>query len=382
MRDGKLGRTPKDIDIVTNASPDQVESLFAKTIAIGKQFGIIVVVIENKKFDVASFRSDGAYVDGRHPTSVHYSTPQEDAQRRDFTINAMFYDPLSKEIFDFVGGEQDLEKKVLRTVGIASDRFAEDKLRILRAIRFVSELGFQLEADTYEAISKLANRISQVSVERQWVELKKLLVGQYRSQSWRFLEETGLFRVLMPELLTTTDQSEARCRYVEKLSPKIGVTGFLAGLFFVNDRSAFVKTGEAGARIQKLEFCMRRFKASGEELEITKQILVGLEMISAHQREAYLKKLSAKPFAHQMIELAQSLMMLGYVFPGLRTMVQNVDIELAKPLIDASSLMTRGFKPGPRMGRVLEECYNLQLENPKLNTEELIQKASKSTDNQ
>lgn len=382
VRDDLLGRVPKDIDIVTSATPDQVQDLFPKTIAVGKEFGIIVVVLAEKRFDVATFRSDGAYVDGRRPTSVEFATPQQDAERRDFTINAMFLDPVSGALYDYQEGQQDLKKKIIRTVGDPVARFTEDKLRILRAIRFASELGFSIEPATYQAVQALANRIGQVSVERQWVELKKLIGGIHRGKAWLLLEDSGVFDQLFPELKSPQEVATERIRFAGKSDPGVKGWAFLASLFFLNERSAKILPGAADQRIQRLQECLRRFKASSEELEITRQILVGLEMISVPQRAAYLVKLSAKPFAEQLVAAARDLLGMGFAFPGLVSVVSHVGASLPAPLVTAKDLLGKGYSAGPRMGRVLEEAFNLQLENPQLSAAELLQRASSSSYNQ
>ncbi len=199
VRDALIGRTPKDFDIVTDAKPDEIENLFEKTIAVGKAFGIIKVQIEDVIVDVATFRSDFCYKDGRHPESIKFSTPKEDALRRDFTINALFYDPLTSQIYDFVKGREDIEQKIIRTIGNPKDRFDEDKLRLLRALRFVSELGFQLEEKTFSVLKANIADVKSVSSERIREELLKLLKGQHLFKSLDLLRKSGALEVLFHE---------------------------------------------------------------------------------------------------------------------------------------------------------------------------------------
>lgn len=196
VRDALIGRTPKDFDVVTDAKPDEIENLFEKTIAVGKAFGIIKVQIEDVIVDVATFRSDSLYKDGRHPESIKFSTPEEDALRRDFTINALFYDPLTSQIYDFVKGREDIEKKIVRTIGNPKDRFDEDKLRLLRALRFVSELGFQLEENTFSVLKTNIADVKSVSSERIREELLKLLKGVHLLESLDLLRKSGAVEVL------------------------------------------------------------------------------------------------------------------------------------------------------------------------------------------
>src|SRR5262249_48658109 len=150
VRDMVRGLTPKDYDIATDARPDIVQRLFPRTYAVGAHFGVIIVMESDFQFEVATFRSDEAYIDGRHPTAVHFSSPEEDARRRDFTINGMFYDPVAEEVIDFVGGRADIAAKLVRAIGEPAQRFAEDRLRMLRAVRFATVLDYQIDAKTWD----------------------------------------------------------------------------------------------------------------------------------------------------------------------------------------------------------------------------------------
>src|ERR1043166_6187015 len=152
VRDMVRGLTPKDYDIVTDARPEAVQALFPRTFAVGAHFGVIVVLENIFQFEVATFRSDEAYIDGRHPSGVHFSSPEEDAQRRDFTINGMFYDPVAEQVIDLVGGQTDIEAKLVRAIGDPAQRFAEDRLRMLRAVRFTSALDYKIGDQTWEAL--------------------------------------------------------------------------------------------------------------------------------------------------------------------------------------------------------------------------------------
>src|SRR5947209_11249370 len=151
VRDMVRGLIPKDYDIVTDARPEAVQTLFPRTFAVGAHFGVIIVVENGFQFEVATFRSDDAYIDGRHPSAVHFSSPQEDAQRRDFTINGMFYDPVADKVIDLVGGRADIEAKLVRAIGDPAQRFAEDRLRMLRAVRFARVLGYESEKQAWAA---------------------------------------------------------------------------------------------------------------------------------------------------------------------------------------------------------------------------------------
>lgn len=202
VRDELLGRTPKDYDIATSALPDEVEALFEKTIAIGKAFGVIAVVMDGHPFEVATFREEFGYQDGRRPDGVHFCAPEEDAKRRDFTVNGMFSDPVEGKIIDFVGGQEDLQKKIIRAIGNPKERFQEDHLRMLRAVRFTHTLGFEMDPATREAIKTLAPLIKKISMERIEQEFTRLLTESVKpGDALRDLLEIGLLKEIMPELL-------------------------------------------------------------------------------------------------------------------------------------------------------------------------------------
>jgi len=192
VRDMLLARRANDYDVATDARPEQVAKLFRRTWKVGAKFGVVVVVIERHNVEVATFRTEGGYADGRHPEHVEFAGAAEDASRRDFTINGMFFDPLKKEVIDYVGGQADLERKVIRTIGKAEDRFGEDHLRMLRAVRFSTQLGFEVAPGTFAAICGLAGSIKKISGERIAMELEGILVDPNRSAGVSMLIKSGL----------------------------------------------------------------------------------------------------------------------------------------------------------------------------------------------
>ncbi len=200
VRDLLLNKSPKDIDIVSSAHPEQIENLFPKNYPIGKQFGIILVNIDNTNFEVATFRSEDSYEDNRRPSKVVFSDAKSDALRRDFTINGIFYDPIKNKFIDYVGGEEDVKKRVINFIGDAQERIDEDSLRLVRAIRFKITLGFQYGANTFEAIRKSAGYIKNVSKERLRDELKKILSSPFRHIGLVELSESGILKYLLPEI--------------------------------------------------------------------------------------------------------------------------------------------------------------------------------------
>src|SRR5215471_3235775 len=203
VRDFLLGRQPGDYDIVTSALPEQVEKLFSHTIPVGRKFGIIIVVEEGHQFQIATFRAEGEYLDGRRPSQVSFGDARADALRRDFTVNGLFYDPVTNQLHDWVGGEADLRAKVIRTIGPAAERFDEDHLRLLRAVRLAAQLDFQIELETLASIKKNAPSIRVISAERIREELVRLFRAPHAGRGLRLLHESGLLEQVLPEIAAT-----------------------------------------------------------------------------------------------------------------------------------------------------------------------------------
>ena len=208
VRDLLRGKSPHDFDVATDAAPPRVREVFGnrKTLAVGESFGVVIVLGpklhgETVKVEVATFRAEGAYPDGRRPdpSQIRFTTPQEDALRRDFTINGMFYDPVRAEVLDFVGGEADLKAGVIRAIGEPHARMREDKLRMLRAVRFTANLDFELDEATAAAIRDMAAELPAVSTERIAQELRKMLANRHRRRAVRLLQQVGLLTVILPE---------------------------------------------------------------------------------------------------------------------------------------------------------------------------------------
>jgi poly(A) polymerase len=205
VRDFLLGREPQDFDIATDAKPEQVEKLFKRTVAVGRKFGVMIVVEGGHQFQVATFRAEADYQDGRRPEKIIFANAEADASRRDFTVNGLFYDPLTKKIHDWVGGEKDLRVKIIRTIGKPEERFSEDHLRLLRAIRFAAQLNFEIEPKTFAAVKKLAPKIKLISAERIRDELLKLFSPPHAARGLVLLRDSGLLEHIFPELAATID---------------------------------------------------------------------------------------------------------------------------------------------------------------------------------
>ncbi len=214
VRDELLRRAPKDYDVATSARPEQIRELFGgkKTLAVGAAFGVIGVRGPRKAgmVETATFREDAEYSDGRHPDRVAFSSAREDARRRDFTINGLFYDPVQRKVIDFVGGQEDLRRRVIRAIGPPEKRFAEDKLRMLRAVRFSATLGFELEEATRRVVAQMAEQIRVVSAERIAVEMRRMLIEPGRGGAVRLLVEVNLAAAVLPEIAPTDDAGRER----------------------------------------------------------------------------------------------------------------------------------------------------------------------------
>src|SRR5213078_4625197 len=215
VRDIVRGVTPKDFDIATDATPESVQEIFPRTYAVGAHFGVIVVVENGFQFEVATFRSDDAYIDGRHPSAVHFSSPEQDAKRRDFTINGMFYDPVAGEVIDLVGGQPDIAAKLVRAIGDPAERFAEDRLRMLRAVRFAAVLDYEIDKETWDALLASAPSINQISAERIREELVRIFLSPNRVRGWDLLDTSGLMRAILPEL-----EAMKGCKQPEQFHPE------------------------------------------------------------------------------------------------------------------------------------------------------------------
>lgn len=221
VRDDLLGFTPDDYDVATNAKPQEVIEVFGarKTVAVGVSFGVVMVLGPNKRcgqVEVATFRADGEYLDGRRPSAVTFCSAEEDAKRRDFTVNGMFFDPVAMEVIDYVGGRRDLESKIVRAIGDPKARFTEDKLRMLRAVRFAATYDFELEHVTADAVCEMSKDILQVSVERIAQELRRMLSHTSRAVAWRQLAKLGLLSVLFPDAFAS-EETDVYCNVLKFL---------------------------------------------------------------------------------------------------------------------------------------------------------------------
>jgi poly(A) polymerase len=402
VRDIVRGVQPKDFDIATDARPEEVQSLFSRTYAVGAHFGVIVVLEDGFQFEIATFRSDVAYMDGRHPTRVRFSSPEEDAKRRDFTINGMFFDPAREEVIDFVGGRVDLEAKLVRAIGDSAQRFAEDRLRMLRAVRFATALDYKIDNHTWEALVAAASTILEISAERIRDELIRIFVSPNRLRGWDLLDASGLMRVILPEIeaMKGCAQPEqfhpegdvfAHTRLMmQQLPEKVSMPLVFAVIFHDvakpvtatvdhTGRIRFNEHDRIGA--QMTEEIMRRLRFSGAEIE------AAAEMVRQHMvfkdtpkmRVAKLKRFMARPTFEDELELhridceSSHQMLDNYEFLlHKREEFANEPI-IPPPLVRGDDLIALGFKPGPKFGEILEAVETRQLEGIVRTREEALE---------
>jgi len=400
VRDMLLGHEPKDYDIATSASPDQVEAIFKKTIPVGKQFGIIVVLMDGEEFEVASFRNDGSYTDGRRPDSITFSTPEEDASRRDLTINGLFFNPLTNEIIDFVGGKADIEAKKIRFIGNAQERIEEDRLRILRAIRFTAKLGFDMDENTLSIIKANAHRINDVSVERIKDELDKMMMAEKPSIAFKMLHSTGILKYILPEVDCLWDCEQSKKWHAE------GNTGIHTMLVLDNTRKmtsdlntlwsalfhdigkpATSKINEEGnischghdkLGAEMTLNALIRMKASNEEKdEVAALVKDHMNVGSAvDMKKSTLRRLCAQPHFNKLMILFEADCLSSFPedpnrsndkLDGVKFLKEFVikmgnRIVLPPPFITGKHLIDMGLKPGPKFKDILTSVMDMQLE--------------------
>ena len=394
VRDLLLGREPADYDVTTDATPEQVVRLFPESVAVGAQFGVILIPRDGRKVEVATFRSDVGYSDGRHPDRVVYSkTAQEDVQRRDFTINGLLMRHDTEEVLDFVGGQADLEAKVIRAIGEPDRRFAEDKLRMMRAVRFAARFGFEIAAATFRAIRRHVGEIHQVSPERLREELTKLLTEGAARRAFELLDETWLLQQVLPEVGAMKGVEQPPQYHPEGdvwIHTLMMMEGLPAGtaptlawgvlLHDVGKPPTFQSVAETGDRIRfnnhvevgvrMAEAICRRLRFSNED---TEQILA---LVDNHMRfgaveemrTSTLKKFVRLPrfeehlALHRLDCLSSHRHLESYEF--VRRFLEVTAPEQVRPerLLTGDDLQAMGFRPGPLFAQILRALEDMQLE--------------------
>ncbi|MBN1765650.1 MAG: CCA tRNA nucleotidyltransferase [Sedimentisphaerales bacterium] len=356
VRDMLLGKRPKDYDITTNAVPKEVIKLFRRTLSIGAKFGVVVVLIGGRQVEVATFRSDQSYQDGRRPDKVVFTDARHDALRRDFTINGMFYDPLKKEVIDYVGGQADLKKHVIRAIGRADERFAEDHLRMLRAIRFAGRLQYHIAPATWKAICKHAAKINKISSERIAMELEQILVDPNRASGIQLVADSGLGYKILNNL--SRDQLKLGISVIGQLPRRCSFDLALAGLLCACDEETAGQIGRDLKTSNQLRRHVQWLVGSREKL------LTSIPLSKGH-----LKKWLSQPLFETLITLCRAWLRAHgrpqTPLRQLRRQIRNLGDEPISPpaILDGHDLIKLGAVSGPMVGQLAEELYLAQLEN-------------------
>lgn len=368
VRDLLLGASPMDYDVATNATPQQVAKLFPYTRHVGAAFGVMLVRQGRKWFEVATFRDDGPYLDGRRPSQVHFTDARQDALRRDFTINGMFLDPLAATVIDYVGGRDDLARRTIRAIGVAGDRFAEDYLRVLRAVRFAARLNFAIDPETEQAVSGFAPRIASVAAERIREELEKMLSHSGRVRAVELLRRYGLHSYLWVGATWNPAALDQALALLRRLPPLAGFPTALAILFHDRNRAELGKIA-------------RRLTLSNDEREavvwlVEKQAaldepetirLADLKRLMVHRCFSHLKDIVTARHAER--EDGETRL------AALERRLASIDpVQIApQPWVTGDDLLARGLAPGPVYREILEEAYTRQLDERLHSREEALQ---------
>jgi poly(A) polymerase len=391
VRDQLLGREPADYDVATSACPEQVQALFRRTVPVGVQFGVVLVLSGDDRFEVATFRSDDAYVDGRRPSAVHFGSAREDALRRDFTINALFLDPLRDEVLDHVGGRDDLRAGVVRAIGDPGARIAEDRLRMLRAVRLAARLGFAIHPATRSAIAAAAPTVPDIAAERIGDEIVKILTEGAAHRGFALLEETGLLPVVLPEVAAMRGVAQSPDHHPEGdvwrhtlilLSQlPAGVSETLALGALLHDVAKPRCVGEKDGRITfyghpavgaelALTIC-QRLKRSRDTWDRTAYLVRShLRLVQAPaMRLATLKRLLREDGFDELLVLATmdalaSNRDLAFVEFCRRRRAELLAEDAMRPprLLGGDDLIRLGHPPGPRLGEILRALEEAQLD--------------------
>ena len=410
VRDMLRGEIPKDYDIATSALPEQITTIFSKTREVGVHFGVVIVIKDNQAFDVATFRNDGSYKDGRHPEEVTFSSPEEDTARRDFTINGIFFDPISQKYIDFVNGRSDIEKKVVRAIGDPDLRFQEDHLRLLRAVRFAARFNYEIEEKTWKSIKLNASGISKISKERVRDELTKILLNENRVLGFDLLVNSGLMEHIIPEILQLKGCEQPPQFHPEGdvfvhtrlmlslLNDNPSIELVLSVLLHDIGKPATYSFDEAADRIRfnghdKLgaemsNQILRDLKFSNSTIEDVVQMVANHMTFKDVQkmRQSKLKRfMSRSTFSdekelHRVDCLGSWGGLDNYDFLNEKMIEFDNEPIIPAPLLTGKDLIEFGWAPGPNLGETLNSVQDLQLEGTLNSKEEALEwvKANRS----
>ena len=399
VRDKLLGIEPKDFDVATSARATEVQAFFPHTVPVGVQFGVVLVICDSSQVEIATFRSDGVYRDGRHPSSVQFSNAHADALRRDFTINGMFYDPVTEQVIDYVDGRQDLAQRVVRAIGNPYARFAEDRLRMIRAVRLAARLGFTIAPDTFAAIRALVPTIVDIAWERIGDEIVKILTAGGSKRAFALLSESGLLQVILPEIeaMRGVEQSPDfhpegdvfvhTLLLLEKLDHPSETLALGALLHDVakplcqarkGERITFYGHCERGAEMA-VEICQRLKRSRTTWERVAYLVKNHLRLLSAPEmRTATLKRFLREEGIEELLELARidALSSSGDLRPYefcRRKLAELGPAQIAPPrLLNGHDLITLGFPPGPHFKDILDAVEEAQLEGRLVTREDAL----------
>jgi poly(A) polymerase len=373
VRDQLLGVTPKDFDVATNATPDQIRDLFGRrrTLAIGAAFGVVTVLgpRDAGQIDVATFRSDATYSDGRHPDSVQFTTAEHDAERRDFTINGLFFDPIAEQVVDYVNGQEDLRRGVVRAIGNPRLRIGEDKLRMLRAVRFAATLRFEIDPATLAAIQEMAGEIKTVSAERIGMEIRRMLLDANRATALQLLRDTRLLEHVLQEIagLSPSEFDETTRVLTTLTAPTLSLA--LAALLC---RKPGTQSAESNASLLAASVG-RRLRYTNKEIDRTAWLLANLPIITGASELPWprLQRLLTHEGAAELIAVREAV--AGSDDSAVRFCRERLAWPAERlnpsPLVDGGDLIRHGLKPSPEFAALLEQIRDAQL-NGEIRTRE------------
>ncbi|HJQ78334.1 MAG TPA: CCA tRNA nucleotidyltransferase [Lacipirellulaceae bacterium] len=400
VRDELLGLVPKDYDVATSATPDDIRAIFGRrrTLAVGAAFGVITVLGPRAagQIEVATFRTDAAYSDGRHPDAVIFTTAEHDAQRRDFTINGLFFDPVAQKIVDYVGGQEDIERRIVRAIGDARQRLREDRLRMLRAVRFAATFQFEIEPQTFAVIQEMAPDITSVSPERIGMEIRRMLLDPNRARAIQLLRDSRLLPHVLPEIADLSQtRFEETLRILSALrEPTLSLA--LAALLSWEQRVGSTQRGVGSAErrerstqysVQSTEYGVhgtesdvllrapcsqlpalvgRRLRYTNKEIERAAWLLQQLPAILHALQQAWpsLQRILTHEGATELLALHEA--MAGSDDPALAFCRERLAWPPERlnppPLLDGAALIAHGLAPGPQFAQLLEQVRDAQLE--------------------
>ena len=388
VRDMLLAKVPQDYDIATSAKPEDVQRIFPVTVPVGAQFGVVLVMIDGAPFEVASFRHDGPYLDGRRPSAVRYGTLEDDIQRRDFTINGMVYDPIAARVIDLVGGQDDLRSGLVRAIGDPRARFEEDRLRMIRAVRFAASLKFEIDPPTFAAMQNLASTIAVISWERIGDEVTRILTEGGARRGFELLDRSGVLPIVLPEIVAMKGTAQTPdyhpegdvfthtlllLNHLESPSETLAYGCLLHDVAKPvcirqdGDRITFYGHTEQGAEMA--EAILKRLKRGRAVWERVAYLVRNhLRLVQAPQmRLSTLKRFLREDGIEELLELARidALSSNGdlsyYQFCQKRRGELKQDEIRPEPLVRGGDLIALGFKPGPQFKEILRQVEDAQL---------------------